>query len=70
MEVRMTAVVSAGRVAARLPAWIGLAFAAAVALFWVVAFEGGAVSAALSGNAAWLHELFHDARHALGVPCH
>lgn len=66
----MTAVVAAGRLAGRLPAWIWVALAAAVALLWAVAFEGGAVSAALAGDRMWLHELFHDARHALGVPCH
>lgn len=70
MEVRMTAVVSAGRAAARLPGWAWVALAAAVALMWLVTFEGGAVSAALAGDGAWMHELFHDARHTLGVPCH
>lgn len=33
---------------------------------WLVAFDQGAISQA--GNA--LHELMHDGRHLLGVPCH
>ena len=53
-------------------AWVGLALA--VALFWIVAFENSQLltlvgaKAAASGN--FLHELFHDGRHLLGVPCH
>jgi hypothetical protein len=53
-------------------AWVGLALA--VALFWIVAFENSQLlqlvgaKAAASGN--FFHELFHDGRHLLGVPCH
>lgn len=41
---------------------------AAVALLalYLVSFDQGAVSQAGS----FLHELMHDGRHALGVPCH
>ena len=48
-----------------LPAWL----AAAVALFvvYVVLQENGAL---LASSWETLHELFHDGRHALGVPCH
>lgn len=43
---------------------------AAIALFAVyfLVQENGAI---LSADAAtWLHEVTHDGRHALGVPCH
>ena len=35
-------------------------------LAYLVAFDQGAVS----GGGAYLHELMHDGRHLLGVPCH
>ncbi|GGQ60127.1 CbtB domain-containing protein [Couchioplanes azureus] len=35
-------------------------------LAYLVAFDQGAVSQ----NGAFLHELMHDGRHLLGVPCH
>ena len=44
--------------------------AAAVALLWLVTFEGGVVSEALGQAGTFLHELFHDGRHLIGVPCH
>lgn len=37
-----------------------------VALIGLVTFDQGAAT----GGAPVLHELFHDARHLLGVPCH
>jgi len=42
---------------------------AAVALFgaYLMLQENGAV---LADSWGMLHELFHDGRHALGVPCH
>jgi len=41
---------------------------AAFALFvlFLVQFDQGAVSQ----TGLWLHEVTHDARHLLGVPCH
>ena len=55
--------------------WWGVPVAVlAAALLWVVTFENGQLldlvgaNAAASGN--FLHELFHDGRHLLGVPCH
>ncbi len=57
-----------------VPRWAWVVGVAAVVLWWLVTFENsqlldlvGAQSAA-AGNA--VHELFHDARHLLGVPCH
>jgi cobalt transporter subunit CbtB len=43
-------------------------FAAAFALLvlYLVGFDQGAVSQ----TGLWLHEVVHDARHLLGVPCH
>lgn len=60
--------VSAGttRIPVPLVAWL----VAAIALFavYVLVQENGAL---LSDSAAqYLHEVTHDARHALGVPCH
>lgn len=47
---------------ARALAWL----LALTALIFLVAFDQGAVSA----GQPVAHELFHDARHLLGVPCH
>jgi hypothetical protein len=43
-------------------------FAAAIALLtiYLVQFDQGAISQ----TGTFLHELVHDARHLLGVPCH
>ncbi|MET8150816.1 CbtB domain-containing protein [Actinoplanes sp. NPDC049668] len=48
-----------------------LGFAAAIVavmllLAYLVAFDQGAVSQ----SGMYLHELMHDGRHLLGVPCH
>lgn len=56
-------------VPALIPRWGFLLLGVAVGLLWLVTFEGGAVSEAI-GRAGTLHELFHDGRHLLGVPCH
>jgi hypothetical protein len=37
-----------------------------LALAYLVAFDQGA----LSRSGMYLHELMHDGRHLLGVPCH
>lgn len=44
----------------------------ALALLFVVTLDqGGALASVGSAlNSATTHELFHDARHLLGVPCH
>ncbi|GAA2155514.1 putative cobalt transporter subunit CbtB [Humibacillus xanthopallidus] len=60
MSVRASAV--------SVPVWAWALLAVAVFTLYVLAQENGAV---LSAPAAeLLHELTHDARHALGVPCH
>lgn len=48
--------------------------AALALVLGAVAFDQGALASlvtdALSESGGGLHELFHDARHLLGVPCH
>ncbi|MEU8816957.1 CbtB domain-containing protein [Actinoplanes sp. NPDC048796] len=53
-------------VSARL-LWTALAVVALMLLVaYLVAFDQGAVSR----SGMYLHELMHDGRHLLGVPCH
>ena len=47
-----------------------LLFALAVSLLWLVTFEAGPVSEAFGQAGSFFHELFHDGRHLIGVPCH
>lgn len=56
--------------AAPLPTWAFAVLAGAVLLLWMVTFEAGPVSEALGQAGSFLHELFHDGRHLIGVPCH
>jgi len=63
------------RLAARslaLPGLAALLFASLV--FMAVLFDQGALASvatdSLAESGGFLHELFHDARHLLGVPCH
>jgi len=53
-----------------LPTWAFAVLAGAVLLLWLVTFEAGPVSEALGQAGSFLHELFHDGRHLIGVPCH
>ena len=67
----MTAIKSTAQaIAVPVPKWVWLMLAAALALMWVVTFEAGSLSQAVSSSNMFLHELFHDGRHLLGVPCH
>ena len=50
-----------------LPAWAWLVVALALATVYALTMENGAT---LQAGATVLHELFHDGRHMLGVPCH
>jgi hypothetical protein len=71
MEVDMTAITTpVPPDGAAVPVWTWAVLAAAVAVLWAVAFEGGVLSQALAGTGSFLHELFHDGRHLVGVPCH
>jgi hypothetical protein len=51
----------------RVPPAAWVAVAVAVVLVYAVLQENGAV---LAQSWETLHELFHDGRHLLGVPCH
>ncbi len=50
------------------------AFALLAGVLYAVGFDQGALAApltdAMASSGGVLHELFHDARHLLGVPCH
>lgn len=50
-----------------VPRWAHLIAAAALVAVYVVTLENGVV---LAEGASTVHELFHDARHFIGVPCH
>ena len=50
-----------------VPAWAWLVVAMALATVYALTMENGAT---LQAGATVLHELFHDGRHFLGVPCH
>jgi hypothetical protein len=51
-----------------VPLWAWALVALALFAMYVLLQENGAVLSA--DQAMYLHELTHDARHALGVPCH
>lgn len=53
-----------------IPRWGFVLLFAAVAVLWLVTFEGGPISEAVGQAGSFFHELFHDGRHLLGVPCH
>jgi hypothetical protein len=47
-----------------------LLLALAVGVLWLVTFEAGPDSDAIGQAGSFFHELFHDGRHLIGVPCH
>jgi hypothetical protein len=51
-----------------VPLWAWALVAIALFSVFVLTQENGAILSA--SGAEYLHELTHDARHALGVPCH
>ena len=51
----------------RVPLWSWLIVALALVAVYALTLENGA---ALRAGASMVHELFHDGRHFLGVPCH
>lgn len=62
--------INASRSGISLPVWAWILAAAAVMVFWAVMMEAGVASAAVGRSGPFLHELFHDGRHLIGVPCH
>ncbi len=51
----------------RVPALAWMAVIVGLAAIYLMLQENGAL---LASSWEILHELFHDGRHALGVPCH
>jgi hypothetical protein len=51
-----------------VPVWAWALVAVALFSLYLLTQENGAILSA--DTATYLHELTHDARHALGVPCH
>jgi hypothetical protein len=50
--------------------WVWLALALTLGTLYAVTFDTGALSSKVASSGMYLHELFHDGRHLLGVPCH
>ncbi|HEX8769672.1 MAG TPA: hypothetical protein VF711_02760 [Acidimicrobiales bacterium] len=51
----------------RVPVWAWLVVVLAMFAIYALTLENGAT---LKAAATTVHELFHDGRHFLGVPCH
>lgn len=64
----MTAPDSAAVTPVAVPVWAWALLCLAVFSLYLLSQENGALLA--QAQAGYLHELTHDARHALGVPCH
>ncbi|MEV6302014.1 CbtB-domain containing protein [Actinoplanes sp. NPDC051861] len=63
---KTTSVVSVPAVSPKLAATAAAVTGVLLLLAYLVAFDQGAVSQ----SGTLLHELMHDGRHLLGVPCH
>ncbi|HEX5366563.1 MAG TPA: CbtB-domain containing protein [Acidimicrobiales bacterium] len=58
-------------VVAPVPGWLLVTLLAVAALvLWLVTFDNGQLTSVLSRGDLFVHELFHDGRHVVGVPCH
>ena len=67
----MSTITAAARSSAvKIPTLAWLALALALATLYAVTFDNGLLSSQVSSSSMFLHELFHDGRHLLGVPCH
>jgi len=67
----MSSIQAAARTTAvKIPTWAWLAPALAMATLYAVTFDNGFLSSQVTSSGMFLHELFHDGRHLLGVPCH
>ena len=53
-----------------IPGWAWAVLALAASLVWLITFENGQLLDLLGQSRTLMHELFHDGRHLLGVPCH
>ena len=50
--------------------WLWPLLAVSLGTLYAVSMDTGAISSRVSSSSMYLHELFHDGRHLLGVPCH
>ena len=67
----MSSIQAAARTTAvKVPTWAWLALGSALATLYAVTFDNGFLSSQVTSSGMFLHELFHDGRHLLGVPCH
>ena len=67
----MSTITAAARTTAvKIPTWVWMAMALALATLYTVTFDNGLLSSQVSSSGMFIHELFHDGRHLLGVPCH
>ena len=53
----------------QVPLWGWLLLASLIVLVYAVGYHQGFPALSKAGG-SYLHELFHDGRHLLGVPCH
>jgi len=67
----MSTITAATRTAGvHVPVWVWMVMGLALGLLYTVTFDNGFASAQVASSNMFLHELFHDGRHLLGVPCH
>jgi len=67
----MSTITAAARTTAvKIPSWAWMALALSLATLYTVTFDNGFLSAQVASSNMYVHELFHDGRHLLGVPCH
>ena len=67
----MSTITAAARTTAvTLPTWAWMVMALALGMLYTVTLDNGFLSSHVASSGMYLHELFHDGRHLLGVPCH
>jgi hypothetical protein len=67
----MSTITAAARTTAvKIPTWAWMALTLDVTTLYAVTFDNGLLSSQVSSSSMFLHEMFHDGRHLLGVPCH
>jgi hypothetical protein len=53
----------------QVPLWGWLLLATMIVVLYAVGYDQGFPVLSKAGS-SYLHELFHDGRHLLGIPCH
>ena len=53
----------------QVPLWGWLLLASLLVVIYAVGYDQGFPALSKAGT-GYLHELFHDGRHLLGIPCH